>query len=106
MPRKLNEQIGSLNEKKSDIERKLALLTRKLDTRRKVLDGAMSLAHARVDPKYREDHANMLHTVGLTIKTERARAEVAELEKWVRAGCPEVDIDQRVQEMMRRGLAH
>ena len=72
---------------------------RRKDTRRKVLDGAMSFAHARIDPEYREAHANMLHKVGAAMKSDRARAEAAELEKWVRAGCSEIDIDQRVQEV-------
>jgi hypothetical protein len=74
---------------------------RRKDTRRKVLDGAMSFAHARIDPEYREVHANMLHKVGAAMKGERARTEAAELEKWVRAGCQDVDIDQRVEEVQR-----
>jgi hypothetical protein len=74
---------------------------RKKDTRRKVLDGAMSFAHARIDPEYRELHANVLHKVGAAMKTERAQAEAAELEKYVRAGCPDVDIDRRIEEIQR-----
>ena len=78
---------------------------RKKDTRRKVLDGAMSFAHARIDPEYRELHANVLHKVGAAMKTERAQAEAAELEKYVRAGCPDVDIDQRIEEIRRARTA-
>ena len=74
---------------------------RKKDTRRKVLDGAMSFAHARIDPEYRELHANVLRKVGAAMKIERAQAEAAELEKYVRAGCPDVDIDQRIEELQR-----
>jgi hypothetical protein len=74
---------------------------RRKDTRRKVLDGAMSFAHARLDPEYREMHANMLHKVGAAMKTDRARAEAAELETWVRGGCPDVDIDKRIEEMAK-----
>jgi hypothetical protein len=74
---------------------------RRKDTRRKVLDGAMSFAHARIDPEYRELHANILHKVGAEMKTERAQLEAAELEKYVRAGCPDVDIDQRIAEIQR-----
>jgi hypothetical protein len=74
---------------------------RRKDTRRKVLDGAMSFAHARIDPEYRELHANILHKVGAAMKTERAQLEAAELEKYVRAGCPDVDIDQRIAEIQR-----
>jgi hypothetical protein len=74
---------------------------RKKDTRRKVLDGAMSFAHARIDPEYRELHANVLHKVGAAMKTERAQAEAAELEKYVRAGCPDMDIDRRIEEIQR-----
>ncbi len=74
---------------------------RRKDTRRKVLDGAMSFAHARLDSEYREMHANMLHKVGAAMKTDRARAEAAELEIWVRAGCPDVDIDKRIEEMAK-----
>src|SRR5271168_4383065 len=76
---------------------------RRKDTRRKVLDGAVSFAHARIDPEYREYHANMLHKVGPTMKTERAQSEVAELEKYVRAGCPDVDIEQRIEEIGKAG---
>ena len=78
---------------------------RKKDTRRKVLDGAMSFAHARIDPEYRELHANVLHKVGAAMKTERSQAEAAELEKYVRAGCPDVDIDQRIEEIRRARTA-
>jgi hypothetical protein len=74
---------------------------RRKDTRRKVLDGAISMAHARVSAEHREAHANMLHTAGAAMKTERARAEAAELEKYYRAGCPDVDIDKRIEEMQR-----
>ena len=65
----------------------------------------MSFAHARIDPEYRELHANVLRKVGAAMKTERAQAEAAELEKYVRAGCPDVDVDQRIEELQRARTA-
>jgi hypothetical protein len=111
MPKKRKsayEKLAETERKAQQAENEAAALRaqireeeRRKDTRRKVLDGAMNFAHARVDLKYREEHANLLHMVGAAMKTERARAEAAELEKYVRAGCPDVDIDQRIEEMTK-----
>jgi len=108
-PRKSKyEKLAETAKKAEQYENEVAALRaqiqaeeRKKDTRRKVLDGAMSFAHARIDPEYRELHANILRRVGAAMKTERAQAEAAELEKYVRAGCPDVDIDQRIEEIQR-----
>src|SRR5271156_4300691 len=82
------ERLAETKRKAQQAENEVAALTaqirdqeRRKDTRRKVLDGAISMAHARVSAEHREAHANMLHTAGATMKTERARAEAAELEK-------------------------
>jgi hypothetical protein len=74
---------------------------RRKDTRRKVLGGAMAFAHAQLDPAWREAYANVLQKVGAAMKTERSRAEAAQLEKWVRGGCLDIDIDSMVEEAQR-----
>jgi hypothetical protein len=78
---------------------------RRKDTRRKVLGGAVAFAHARLDPVWRESFAIVMDKAGAAMKTERAQSEVAELVKYVRAGCPDVDIDQRIDEMQRTANA-
>jgi hypothetical protein len=102
------ERLAETKRKAQQAENEVAALTaqirdqeRRKDTRRKVLGGGMAFAHARLDPAWRDAYANMLHTVGAAMKTERSRSEAAELEKYVRAGCPDVDIDQRIEEMQR-----
>lgn len=74
---------------------------RRKDDRRKILGGAMAFAHARLDLVFREQYATALQKAGAAAKGDRAKAETAELVKWVRSGCPTVDIDQRIEEMAK-----
>lgn len=74
---------------------------RRRDTRRKALGGGVAFAHARLDLVWRESYANVLRKAGAAMKSERTRAEVAELENYVRAGCPDIDIDQRIEQVLR-----
>jgi hypothetical protein len=60
MPRKLDQQIGSLQEKKADVERKIAELSRKLDTRYKILTGSVALTHAKGNRNYAQELCALL----------------------------------------------
>ncbi len=55
MPRKLDQRIGSLREKKGDLERKIAELSRELDTRCKNLVGNVAITHAKIDRNYAKE---------------------------------------------------
>jgi hypothetical protein len=78
---------------------------RRKDTRRKVLDGGMSFAHSRIDPVYREQHADFIHRIAPTLKSGRSQTEALELEKYVRAGCPDFDIERAIEEELEKRRA-
>jgi hypothetical protein len=106
------ERLAEANLEKLRAENEAAALKSQIrkqerdrDTRRKVLSGGMSFSHSRIDPVYREQHADFIHRVAPTLKSERDQAEAYELEKYVRAGCPVVDIDKRIEEILQAKAA-
>jgi hypothetical protein len=71
------------------------------DTRRKILAGGAAFAHARIDLVWRESFANALDKSGRAMKTERGREEMAAVVEYVKGGCEVVDIDQRIEEILK-----
>ncbi len=55
MPRKLDQRIGSLHQKKVNLERKIAELSRELDARCKNLVGNVAITHAKIDRNYAKE---------------------------------------------------